>query len=390
MKSIKQYAGLLLVALVSFILGGAILLTVSRTSQPEQPVAPTVPQAKPKAYEGSPVPACQTSFSITLPTATPIASPTPTPTPRPTPTPTPTPVPTPTPTATPIPTPTPTPTPVPTPTPTPTPTPIPTPTPTPTPSPTPLAAIGDYVWYDTNRNGLQDTGEQGVPNVTVNLYNSSGTLINSMQTSSTGYYLFSNLTPGNYYLEFIKPSGYTFTLQNQGTNSAIDSDTNTTSGLTVITTLSPGETDLTWDSGIYQLIPTPTPTPTPVPTPTPTPTPTPSPTPSPTPTAWCVYVKVYKIVDGVWVLADLATLRPGDIVYFAVLGSSSDGAFDQARFRIWGNGQLLPGDNGNVDGWRYTTSTNANNEFYISYTFPANLISYTIEAEVHHVILGWR
>ncbi len=36
--------------------------------------------------------------------------------------------------------------------------------------PAPLpAAIGDRVWFDTNRNGIQDAGETGVPGVTVTL-----------------------------------------------------------------------------------------------------------------------------------------------------------------------------------------------------------------------------
>ncbi len=38
-------------------------------------------------------------------------------------------------------------------------------------------AIGDFVWYDTDADGIEDIGENGIPNVAVDLYkdsNSSG------------------------------------------------------------------------------------------------------------------------------------------------------------------------------------------------------------------------
>src|ERR1022692_2061521 len=62
--------------------------------------------------------------------------------------------------------------------------------------------IGDFVWYDANRNGCQDAGEPGIPNVKVDLYTnacgSTGTLLATTTTDSTGHYLFSGLCPGNY------------------------------------------------------------------------------------------------------------------------------------------------------------------------------------------------
>ena len=39
-------------------------------------------------------------------------------------------------------------------------------------------AIGDFVWYDQNGNGIQDTGEPGIANVTVSLYDSQNHLLN--------------------------------------------------------------------------------------------------------------------------------------------------------------------------------------------------------------------
>src|SRR5207249_438602 len=39
-----------------------------------------------------------------------------------------------------------------------------------------LGALGDFVWYDINGNGIQDSGEPGVPGVTVQLRNCAGSL----------------------------------------------------------------------------------------------------------------------------------------------------------------------------------------------------------------------
>ncbi|RJR15316.1 hypothetical protein C4579_02520 [Candidatus Microgenomates bacterium] len=128
-------------------------------------------------------------------------------------------------------------------------------------------------------------------------------------------------------------------------------------------------------------IPTPSATPTPTPTATPAPTPSGTPVPSPSPVAQCVNVKMYQIIEGSWVLVqNPQTLLPGDTVYFAVLGSASDGIFDMARFRV----------NGLPPNWTTTTQTNPFGEFYIQYTLLPGVASYSVEAEVHHVTLGWR
>ncbi len=114
------------------------------------------------------------------------------------------------------------------------------------------AAIGDLVWLDANGNGIQDGGESGISGVTVRLYNSANTLIATTTTGGDGSYAFTHLYPGDYYVEFLAPAGYVFTAQNQGSDDAKDSDANPSTGKTAITTLSEGETDNTWDAGLYQ------------------------------------------------------------------------------------------------------------------------------------------
>lgn len=114
------------------------------------------------------------------------------------------------------------------------------------------ASLGDFVWNDLNVNGIQDAGENGIPNVTVQLYNGAGVLQATTTTDANGAYLFTGLVPGDYYVRFVAPNGYTITLQNQGGNTAADSDANPANGQTIVTTLTPGEVDRTWDAGMFQ------------------------------------------------------------------------------------------------------------------------------------------
>ncbi|MCA9139938.1 MAG: hypothetical protein KDB00_24365 [Planctomycetales bacterium] len=127
--------------------------------------------------------------------------------------------------------------------------------------------LGDYVWYDDNVNGIQDNGELGVEGVTVNLYvdannngiaepnGADGGPIATDVTDSNGLYLFEGLYPGEYFVEFVTstlPAGYALTGQNAGTDDAVDSDADQSTGLTEIISLGVVD-DLTWDAGIYQL-----------------------------------------------------------------------------------------------------------------------------------------
>ncbi len=62
-----------------------------------------------------------------------------------------------------------------------------------------LSSIGDRVWLDENGNGVQDAGEAGIANVTVELFASDGTtLLATTVTDSNGNYIFAGLLPGNY------------------------------------------------------------------------------------------------------------------------------------------------------------------------------------------------
>jgi hypothetical protein len=117
------------------------------------------------------------------------------------------------------------------------------------------ASIGDYVWEDTNGNGIQDEAGTGIPGVTVELSGTDGlgnSVSDSTTTDATGVYSFTDLVPGVYQLTFNTPAGYTFTGQDAGGNDALDSDADTSTGQTTVTTLSAGENDDSWDAGLYR------------------------------------------------------------------------------------------------------------------------------------------
>jgi hypothetical protein len=87
----------------------------------------------------------------------------------------------------------------------------------------PWASIGDYVWHDEDKDGLQDTGEYGLEGIVVQLYKeTSGTydLIRTSETDSRGWYEFNYLDGGdygtgiNYYVDVAEgslPTGYSQT-----------------------------------------------------------------------------------------------------------------------------------------------------------------------------------
>ncbi|MEZ4675058.1 MAG: SdrD B-like domain-containing protein [Caldilineaceae bacterium] len=114
--------------------------------------------------------------------------------------------------------------------------------------------IGDRVWYDDNRDGVQDSGESGVADVTVELLDSNGTVIDTTTTDVSGYYSFTNLVSGDYSVRFdlaTLPTDYVVSPQDASGDDATDSDADPTTGETVQTTLDAGEYDPTWDMGIY-------------------------------------------------------------------------------------------------------------------------------------------
>ncbi|MFC0406608.1 SdrD B-like domain-containing protein [Roseomonas elaeocarpi] len=110
--------------------------------------------------------------------------------------------------------------------------------------------ISGTAFTDSNGDGIQGTGETGVAGETVQLLNAAGTIVATTVTGSTGAYSFTGLTPGQYQLQFVAPTGTVFTAQDQGSNDAVDSDVNA-AGRTASITLTSGQTAANVSAGSF-------------------------------------------------------------------------------------------------------------------------------------------
>jgi hypothetical protein len=117
-------------------------------------------------------------------------------------------------------------------------------------------SIGNFVWEDTNGNGVQDAGEPGINGVTLTLSGTNGAGSAVSQTTTTvtnagqaGYYQFSNLVPGTYTVSVTTPSGYVPTFTGKGTTAT---DSNASPSGTSPSALASGQTDQTIDFGFYK------------------------------------------------------------------------------------------------------------------------------------------
>ncbi len=110
--------------------------------------------------------------------------------------------------------------------------------------------IGDRVWQDLDGNGIQNAGEPGMPDLTVNLQDCDGNVLTTTVTSATGGYTFASLAAGAYKVEFLAPSGSGFSPRRQGTKRGKDSDVFPNTGLTQCISLSEGSNKKGIDAGV--------------------------------------------------------------------------------------------------------------------------------------------
>ena len=114
------------------------------------------------------------------------------------------------------------------------------------------ASVGDKVWMDVDRDGIQDADEPAMPGVTVTLtradgsavIDASGNPVAAVTTDANGKYSFENLLPGGYKVSFQAPAGFEATTSEAGDDRAVDSN-----GASASVTLAQGQTDDTIDFG---------------------------------------------------------------------------------------------------------------------------------------------
>lgn len=137
----------------------------------------------------------------------------------------------------------------------------------------PSGMIGDFVWDDLDSDGDQDN-EQGINGVRVALYDGDMNFIKDMLTkpnpnnvnregsyrtindNNDGYYMFTGLPAGDYYVTFVCPDGHKISPgHNCGNDEDIDSDImgemEPGIGITEMITLKSSEANITIDAGFY-------------------------------------------------------------------------------------------------------------------------------------------
>lgn len=112
-----------------------------------------------------------------------------------------------------------------------------------------IAKIGDFVWADRNRDGLQDPDEPGVAGVKVTLKDGAGGTIGTATTDDKGKYGFEKLKDGTYQVCFTVPADFTVTRHDAGSDDR-DSDADPGGCTAPRTVGGPSHEDLTVDLGL--------------------------------------------------------------------------------------------------------------------------------------------
>ena len=115
------------------------------------------------------------------------------------------------------------------------------------------ASVGDYVWFDANKDGLQDSDEPALPGITATIADASGNPVVDLDgnpvaavtTDAAGKYMFVNLLPGDYKITFTNPVGYEATVSQAGDDRGADSN-----GTESVVSLAQGQEDKTVDYGL--------------------------------------------------------------------------------------------------------------------------------------------
>jgi len=119
-----------------------------------------------------------------------------------------------------------------------------------------FSSLGDFIWIDSNRNGIQDVGEPGIPNLNFTLIELNSNLIIPASTDANGKYSFSLLSPGAYQMTFPDNTDLIATIANagNGSNDSRSIDEFTGFALSEVITLNSGSTVNNFDFG-YQYKP---------------------------------------------------------------------------------------------------------------------------------------
>jgi uncharacterized repeat protein (TIGR01451 family) len=117
-----------------------------------------------------------------------------------------------------------------------------------------LGSIGDFIWADTDGDGVQDVGEPGVGGVTVRLLDALGTEVATTTSAADGSYRFGDLPIGTYTVVVVPPAGQSLTRPGQG-DAATGSDPDWVTGRTAPVDVTAAQLDVTTvDAGLVPTV----------------------------------------------------------------------------------------------------------------------------------------
>ncbi|MBK9641947.1 MAG: T9SS type A sorting domain-containing protein [Saprospiraceae bacterium] len=91
------------------------------------------------------------------------------------------------------------------------------------------STVGNFIWLDVDRDGIQDAGEEGIPEVKVKLYNEQDVMVDEVYSDEEGHFNLRAHT-GSYYLKFEAPPFYGYTSMNGFVAQDVNSDVNHSHG----------------------------------------------------------------------------------------------------------------------------------------------------------------
>ena len=109
------------------------------------------------------------------------------------------------------------------------------------------STITGTVFTDANADGAQETGDTGLGGQTINLLNSSGTVIATTTTAANGTYGFNGIAPGSDTIQVVAPTGDKFSPA--GTSTTLTDSTVSVTGNAAVTVTSGSSTAV--NAGLY-------------------------------------------------------------------------------------------------------------------------------------------
>jgi hypothetical protein len=118
------------------------------------------------------------------------------------------------------------------------------------------AFLGGQIWEDLDGDGLRDAGEAPLARLPVYLQTSGGATVTATFSDNQGAYRFEILDAAPHRIAFSLPSGYQYTLPNQGTDDTLDSDADPFTGQTIATGPPYQAVDgISWSAGMLRIGP---------------------------------------------------------------------------------------------------------------------------------------